>query len=497
MGDEMLRVVVHHGGTLIKEVPFKYIGGEIVYWDVDPDKWCYFRVLGTLKQMGYMQVEALFYNVQHVLHKLDDDKRAMNMMNVAKYLGKVNLYVVHGVDEATILENDENEILYLCEGPAESGEGSGVGGEAHVEGGDEGISHVVEGAVEVENDYAVEVEKDNEDVEHEDALKDDKEDAEDIEVDVDVDNENELEDVSEELVDVDIQDGGEVDIEEEVEVEVDVDGDDEAGMYDLSGDEYVDEDSEKESQQCRGLSDDDWESDKLLTPENSANLSGSEVCGGCTWMSDQQKGLVHAIKELLPLAEQRYCVRHLYANFRKKFGGQLVCKEDFLAMNYSNVDPDNFIPTCFRRSTYEEVYASIIFPLNGPQLWETTHYRDVLPPLMRKMPERPKKKRRLEAWELTKDDTQMRVGGHTKKCTICRQRGHNRNKCPLRPQLAEAPQTTEASQPAPSTHLAEASQPAPPTQQKHPSQQAHPSRQKQHNHHNHLQLPQPLYHHSH
>ncbi|XP_052724071.1 uncharacterized protein LOC128193916 [Vigna angularis] len=43
-------------------------------------------------------------------------------------------------------------------------------------------------------------------------------------------------------------------------------------MDDLSGDEYVDdEDSEKETPQCRGLSDDDWESDKLLTPENSAS----------------------------------------------------------------------------------------------------------------------------------------------------------------------------------------------------------------------------------
>jgi len=29
-----------------------------------------------------------------------------------------------------------------------------------------------------------------------------------------------------------------------------------------------------------------------------------------------------AIQELLPGAEQRFCMRHLYANFRKKFGGK-------------------------------------------------------------------------------------------------------------------------------------------------------------------------------
>ncbi|XP_052736711.1 uncharacterized protein LOC128197902 [Vigna angularis] len=279
MSDDMFRVVVHHGGTLIKEVPFNYIGGEITNWDVDPDKWCYFGVLGSLNHMGYMQVEELYYSVQHVLHKVDDDKGAMNMMNVAKYLGEVNLYVVHGVEEATILQNDENEILLLCEGHAESGEDSG----------EEGMEDVVEGAVEVENEDARDVENvseglevqkedlldvDNEDwldVEHDDALEVEKEDsvynedvqhedAEDDEVAVEVENEDEVESVSE------------AEIEVESEEEVEVNSDDAAGMDDLRGDEYVDdEDSEKETQQCRGLSDDEWESDKLLTPENSAS----------------------------------------------------------------------------------------------------------------------------------------------------------------------------------------------------------------------------------
>ncbi|XP_052735579.1 uncharacterized protein LOC108341574 [Vigna angularis] len=830
------------------------MGGEIVYWDVDPDKWCYFGVLGSLKDLSYMEVKELYYNTQHVLHKLDDDKGAMNMMNVANYLGKVNLYVVHGVDEPTIVGNDENEILYLCEGPVES----------------------VEGVVEVENDDAVDVENkdvwedDKEDAENEDVWEDDKEDAEDVEVAVEVQNEDrvefeseevvevdnvdEVEVESDELVEVDIEDGGEVESEEELEVdiedggevhseeelEVEVDSDDEPGMDDLSGDEYVDADNHQETQQqCRGLSNDDWESDMLVTPENSTSeeddnedrvfvghfskyakqksmadykwevgtifsgkedfkdairryvvhagrdlkfvkndnrrvrvrcmgaqgkcpwvaycgylpsrkiwqlrkiidthgcsrqlniklmnakwlsqeidrslvdnhnlrvndirtkalrkwnsnvsiskarrakliatrqvegdfkeqykriydyghellrcnpgstvqikveshngdpifqrmyvclkackdsfiscrpiicldecflkgyykgelltavgrdpndqmlplayavvevenkdswtwflqlliqdLGGSQVCGGCTWMSDQQKGLVPAIQELLPGAEQRFCLRHLYANFRKRFGGQILknltwraatstypqaweremlkikevnietykyligipprfwlryrftgqamtdtldnniseafnsvlvhargkpnitmmedirvylmkrwatnrtkvasmdfticpkikkrlqkecnlsrfwvsswsarkifevrhtssvgnkftldldtkecscrkwmisaipCCHAIAAMNYSNVDPENFIPTLFTTSTYEEVYASIIFPLNGHLLWETTNFNDVLPPVMRKMPGRPKEKRRLEA----------------------------------------------------------------------------------------------------
>jgi len=35
-----------------------------------------------------------------------------------------------------------------------------------------------------------------------------------------------------------------------------------------------------------------------------------------------KQSLLPAIQELLPGAEQRFCMRHLYSNFRKRFGGQ-------------------------------------------------------------------------------------------------------------------------------------------------------------------------------
>ncbi|XP_052723811.1 uncharacterized protein LOC108319449 [Vigna angularis] len=300
------------------------------------------------------------------------------------------------------------------------------------------------------------------------------------------------------------------------------------------------------------------------------DLGGNEVCQAYTWMSDQQKGLVPAIQEFLPRAEQRFCIRHLYANFRKRFSGQILknlmwraatstypqaweremlnirvvneeaykyliaipprywsrsrfrttpmcdtldnnisegfnsvlvqsrgkpiitmledirlylmkrwatnrtkvagmdfnvcpkikkrhmkecnlsrywipswsarrifevrhvsiignkftvdldneecscrkwmisgipCCHAVASMNYSNVDPESFIPICFRKSTYEETYASIIYPVNGHLLWEKTSSPDVLPPPKRNMLGRPKKKRRMEPWELTKDGT--------------------------------------------------------------------------------------------
>ncbi|XP_072076693.1 uncharacterized protein [Arachis hypogaea] len=48
---------------------------------------------------------------------------------------------------------------------------------------------------------------------------------------------------------------------------------------------------------------------------------GSDKLRRCTFMSDQQKGLVPTFDELIPGVDHRFCVRHLYSNFRKRFPG--------------------------------------------------------------------------------------------------------------------------------------------------------------------------------
>ncbi|XP_074370513.1 uncharacterized protein LOC141711742 [Apium graveolens] len=52
---------------------------------------------------------------------------------------------------------------------------------------------------------------------------------------------------------------------------------------------------------------------------------------GITIISDQQKGLENAIKELLPKAEHRFCTRHIYSNLRKKFPSTLLKKQFWIA----------------------------------------------------------------------------------------------------------------------------------------------------------------------
>lgn len=45
-----------------------------------------------------------------------------------------------------------------------------------------------------------------------------------------------------------------------------------------------------------------------------------------TFVSDQQKGLIQAIKEMFPQAEHRRCARHIYANWRKAHRGKELHK---------------------------------------------------------------------------------------------------------------------------------------------------------------------------
>ncbi|XP_028962011.1 uncharacterized protein [Malus domestica] len=46
--------------------------------------------------------------------------------------------------------------------------------------------------------------------------------------------------------------------------------------------------------------------------------------GGWTFISDQQNGLIPAFKKVLPNSHHRFCMRHLYTNFRNLFKGKTL-----------------------------------------------------------------------------------------------------------------------------------------------------------------------------
>jgi len=111
-------------------------------------------------------------------------------------------------------------------------------------------------------------------------------------------------------------------------------------------------------------------------------------------------------------------------------------------------------------------------------MWIQTEFPNVLPPPKRILPGRPKKKKRLEAWEMNKNGKHITKYGLTKKCGICKEVGHNRKSCLQQPQSAPPTQSTQPinvglEQPPPvvttqSTNIGSEQPPSPPQTQ--PSQ---------------------------
>jgi len=130
----------------------------------------------------------------------------------------------------------------------------------------------------------------------------------------------------------------------------------------------------------------------------------------------------------------------------------IPCCHAVAAIKFLNLSEEDFVPHWFRISTYEEIYNSIIYPCNGKQMWIQTEFLDLLALPKRILPGRlKKKKKRLEAWEMNKNGKQIKKHGLTKKCSICKEVGHNRKSYPQQPQ------------PAPSTYPTPPTQSTPPT----------------------------------
>ncbi|WVZ25271.1 hypothetical protein V8G54_003815 [Vigna mungo] len=64
----------------------------------------------------------------------------------------------------------------------------------------------------------------------------------------------------------------------------------------------------------------------------------------------------------------------------------IPCCHAITTMRFLNNNPEDFISLWFKTSTYGETYNPIIFPLNGPHLWQRTSYPDILPPPKRVLP---------------------------------------------------------------------------------------------------------------
>ncbi|KAH6770200.1 hypothetical protein C2S52_015003 [Perilla frutescens var. hirtella] len=108
----------------------------------------------------------------------------------------------------------------------------------------------------------------------------------------------------------------------------------------------------------------------------------------------------------------------------------IPCIHAISAITFLKEEPSDFVSECYTVMKYIEAYKYGIEPTNGPTMWPHADGYPVLPPLVRKMPGRPKKKRKrgVEEKECL-SQTKLHRFGMQMTFRRCLQVGHNKTTC--------------------------------------------------------------------
>ncbi|CAN0893143.1 hypothetical protein LINGRAHAP2_LOCUS17978 [Linum grandiflorum] len=128
----------------------------------------------------------------------------------------------------------------------------------------------------------------------------------------------------------------------------------------------------------------------------------------------------------------------------------IPCVHAITCILSEGMDPAQCISGWYSIKNFSLTYSNVMEPMDGPKLWPSSNYEDVLPPAFRAMPGRPKKKRILSVEE--KEDTSKKkkrriytsdellaqdkndsskLGrvGRIMSCKTCGKEGHNKRTC--------------------------------------------------------------------
>ncbi|CAI9267999.1 unnamed protein product [Lactuca saligna] len=141
---------------------------------------------------------------------------------------------------------------------------------------------------------------------------------------------------------------------------------------------------------------------------------------GFSLMSDQHKGLIEAVKELLPYVEHRLWQLNGYG-----------CAHSVASISFLNRDVEAYVDNMFSTTTFTKAYNYRIAPMNSSDMWPETNYTPPLPPINRRMPGRPTTKRKKSTTENTGTHRVSKAGKKI-RCSICKEIGHNKATCPQR-----------------------------------------------------------------
>ena len=114
------------------------------------------------------------------------------------------------------------------------------------------------------------------------------------------------------------------------------------------------------------------------------------------------------------------------------------CVHSVAAIFFLNREVEAYVDPMFKREKYLKTYYYSISPLNGSSMWPETSYTPPLPPIARRMPGRPKIKRKRDSVE---NVGRLRVSktGRMMTCGLCAEQRHNKRCCPTAPGRSKLP----------------------------------------------------------
>ena len=136
------------------------------------------------------------------------------------------------------------------------------------------------------------------------------------------------------------------------------------------------------------------------------------------WAGHTQFEVKNGMQSFTVDMEKRHC------SCRKWDTTGIPCAHAISCIFFNKQDVEQYVHRCFHISIYKAWYESVIAPINGQNIWRPNGVQPVKPPIKRKPPIRPKKKRAKEPNEPT-----SRRAGISKQCRAYGKLRHNKRIC--------------------------------------------------------------------
>lgn len=104
---------IHHGGELMYNEQTMYEGEKYDELKINFDTWSYFKLVGILKELGYSEVDTIYYKDPIFgMNVLNDDKGALDIADLCRVHISIDVYIQHSLSqpeyvEGSLLEEEE------------------------------------------------------------------------------------------------------------------------------------------------------------------------------------------------------------------------------------------------------------------------------------------------------------------------------------------------------------------------------------------------------